>query len=139
MGPNGLQGYLLEMVLGSRYNFCLFVDEICLESLDEMPDGPVVKILLKSWGRPEAASEFESEHEIHDVHLDWEDGQTNDIYEDVGWMYVETSNYCEWYKNFVDMYNGMDWYTRPPRLRGHTNHTWVDFAMPGTWRKKRGT
>jgi hypothetical protein len=35
-----------DRVLGPRYNFCLFVDDICLEYLDKMAS-PVVKILWK--------------------------------------------------------------------------------------------
>lgn len=38
-----------EYSLGARFNYALFVDDICLESLDHMTS-PVVKILYKQWG-----------------------------------------------------------------------------------------
>jgi len=38
-----------EWGLGARCNFCLFVDDLCLES-EERRDQPVVKLLWKPWG-----------------------------------------------------------------------------------------
>ncbi|KAL4967026.1 uncharacterized protein BDV14DRAFT_170480 [Aspergillus stella-maris] len=63
--------------LGSRYNFCLFVDDICLESFDRM-NMPVVKLLCRFRGYREPG---DREYEVHPM---FEDGETEDNEEDVG-------------------------------------------------------
>lgn len=71
---------------GSRYNYCLFVDDICLEPLDHM-GSPVVNILARDFGH------LEPEKRGYTIHPQYEDGQTEDYSEDVGWMYMEAVQY----------------------------------------------
>lgn len=66
---------------GARYNFALFVDDICLESLDHM-HSPVVKIMSKQWPT------LTPEERNYEVYPGWEDGTTEIGEEDVGWMYM---------------------------------------------------
>jgi hypothetical protein len=87
--------------LPPRWNFCLFVDDACLRSLDTSFE--TVKILTTNWQQPRVATVAEG----------WEDGETDHEHEEVGWMYMDASA-------FVDMYNILDnafywseWYERP--------------------------
>lgn len=79
-----------EYGFGACYNFALFVDDICLESLDHM-SRPVVMIMSKQWG---SLTPEESNYEIHP---DWHDGTTEMDEEDVGWMYMHVFEYVELY------------------------------------------
>ncbi|KAJ5952490.1 uncharacterized protein N7479_010903 [Penicillium vulpinum] len=75
---------------GARFNFALFVDDICLESLVHM-DMPVVKILYKQWGN------LSPEERNYKIDPDWHDGTTEDEEEDVGWMYMSVIDYVDTY------------------------------------------
>ncbi|KAJ5875525.1 uncharacterized protein N7473_012872 [Penicillium subrubescens] len=66
-----------EYGFGARYNFALFVDDICLESLDHM-HRPVVKIMSKQWPT------LTPEERNYEVNPGWEDGTTEMGEEDVG-------------------------------------------------------
>ncbi|PYH97516.1 hypothetical protein BO71DRAFT_466894 [Aspergillus ellipticus CBS 707.79] len=70
-----------EWFHSARYNFCLMVDALCLESLDRM-HFPVVKFVWKQWGNLDAEERNQPVHEV------WEDGVTDQEEEDVGWMYM---------------------------------------------------
>ena len=95
---------------GARYDFCLFVDDICLESLDHM-DPPVVKMLRRNWGH------LAPEKRGYTVHPDFEDGRTGDDWEEVGWMYIDLLSYMEFYARFLDEHNfWYDEYSRPPSM-----------------------
>ncbi|KAM5492268.1 hypothetical protein MaudMau93_001572 [Microsporum audouinii] len=98
-----------ERDFGTRYNFCLFVDDICLESVDHM-DLPAVKLLAKHFGARDPAERD------YIIHPDYEDGETDNEEEDVWWMYLEVYNYVEMY----DLLEETDWwykqYQRPPLL-----------------------
>ncbi|KAL2004628.1 hypothetical protein VTN00DRAFT_3364 [Thermoascus crustaceus] len=113
-----------EWFLGARYNFCLFVDNICLESLEKMRR-PVVKLLWKQWG-PREPNERE-----YPVHPDWEDGETDEEEEDVGWMYMAVTDYVEWYDLFHEPEHWYDAYSRPPSMIGADTSE----ETPGFWRK----
>ncbi|KAL4862879.1 hypothetical protein BDV12DRAFT_202644 [Aspergillus spectabilis] len=78
LGGNGRERRPLELEIGARYNFCLFVNETCLESLDELPDRPMVKILSILRGRSQP------EQKVYKVHPGFEEGQTDQTDEDVG-------------------------------------------------------
>ncbi|KAL4818360.1 hypothetical protein BDW67DRAFT_183083 [Aspergillus spinulosporus] len=82
-GPNCIEYYPLEGSIGTGYNFCLFVNETCLESLDETPRRPVVKILLRDWGNPAPEDYHSNVYSLNSDH-GYEDGMTNDPEEDVG-------------------------------------------------------
>lgn len=114
---------------GARYNYCLLVDEVCLESLDRMAS-PVVKLVRKHFadeggrggGRPGAVA-----------HSGWEGGVTDSGEEDVGWMYLPVADYVDCCNQLHDPEFWHDgYYVRPP-------FTFLnrDFASaPGFWRRK---
>ncbi|KUL89360.1 hypothetical protein ZTR_03662 [Talaromyces verruculosus] len=116
-----------EACLGPRYNFCLFVDDICLESLHEMST-PVMKILWKEPARREPNDRQ------YDVNPDWEDGETDDWEEDVGWMYIRVDEYFKFYDLFEDDSWWYDFYSRPPYML----YSGLCFPgdIPGSWRPK---
>ncbi|KAG6005152.1 hypothetical protein E4U21_000406, partial [Claviceps maximensis] len=95
-----------------RYVYCLFADDICLESMDH-PDfnSPVVKILDKNWGP------LSLEERNYTVHAPYHDGASEDSEEDVGWMYLPLQHYLWKY----DWLAKSDWetaYVRPPYIDG---------------------
>ncbi|GIC86850.1 uncharacterized protein Aud_003226 [Aspergillus udagawae] len=117
-----LTGLRPEWSLGTRYNFCLFVDDICIESLDEM-SCPVVKLLWGQWGP------LKPHERNYAVHPEYEDGETDEDDEDVGWTYMSVDDYMGYY----DHLNEYDWwynfYARPPYMIEQYGE------IPGSWRK----
>ena len=114
----------MEMGLGTRYNFCLFVDDICLESLDRM-GLPVIKVLCRFSGVRGL------DERDYVVHPEYEDGETEEAEEDVGWMYTHVLDYCDRYVRLVEATDWYEEYCRPPWLM------WCDEdKFPGFWRKK---
>ncbi|KAG8165483.1 hypothetical protein KVR01_004035 [Diaporthe batatas] len=113
-----------DWFLGTRWNFCLVVDDVCLESLDEM-SLPVVKILWKQWG-PLGPDERD-----YQVPEGWEDGQTDEEEEDVGWMYLSICEHVEMYEKLVEPEYWSDAYVRPPRMVDVEDED----ELPGSWRK----
>jgi hypothetical protein len=91
-----------------RWCFCLLVDDICLRSLDR-PDGfgAVVKMVNLRYhkGRCESIAEG------------WEDGETDNPLEDVGWQYAAAYSHKAWYNILSDPSNWDDevWYWRPEK------------------------
>ncbi|KAK6956142.1 hypothetical protein Daesc_001414 [Daldinia eschscholtzii] len=78
---------------GARYNFCLVVDDLSLESLDKRVIAPVIKILQKDFSpwTEEEAKEMGFIGEDGDSVLPagfWEGGVTDSEEENVGWMYI---------------------------------------------------
>ena len=57
---------------------------------------PVFKLVKRNWA-PDS-EEDETEEDEEDEKFDWEGGETNGEFEDVGWMYV---NVCE----YIDVQN----------------------------------
>ncbi|GES63342.1 hypothetical protein ATEIFO6365_0007002900 [Aspergillus terreus] len=114
----------VEMTLGTRYNFCLFVDNIALESLDRM-SLPVIKLLCRFSGirGPDERN--------YVVHPDYEDGETAEEHEDVGWMYTCVVDYCDIYTRLVESSDWYEEYCRPPWLK-----LCDEDEFPGFWRKK---
>ncbi|EFQ97702.1 hypothetical protein MGYG_00741 [Nannizzia gypsea CBS 118893] len=108
---------------GTRYNFCLFADDICLESIEHMK-APVIKLLARDFGvRGPAERDYI-------IHPDYEDGETDNEEEDVGWMYLEVLDYV----NVYDTLEEDDWwyelYRRPPLLPYDS----IADQNPGFWR-----
>ncbi|KAJ5603316.1 hypothetical protein N7537_006272 [Penicillium hordei] len=102
-----------QYFLGTRYNFCLFVDDFCLESLELFKDshcGPVVKILSMPWGN---LTPQEREYKIHP---EWHDGETDDELEMVGWMYITLHSYVWWFDILEVPSNWEEFYVRPPMM-----------------------
>lgn len=114
-----------EASLGPRWNFCVFVDDICLESLDHMCL-PVVKLLYKQWGH------LEPHERNYDVHPWWEDGVTDIDEEDAGWMYMYISEYVDLYSRLDEYWHWHDVVVRPPDMADLE-----DSECPGFWRKER--
>ncbi|CAI6301158.1 unnamed protein product [Periconia digitata] len=94
------------ITMPTRWQFCLFVDDNCLRSLDH-PDlimGPYVKILTTDWKGDRTTTTAEG----------WEDGETDNEHEDVGWMYMEAIDCIEMYRNLIDPSSWTDpYYSRP--------------------------
>jgi valyl-tRNA synthetase len=109
--------------LAPRYNFCLFVDEICLESLDYM-SMPVVKVLCRFSG---VRGENEREYTVYPK---YEDGETEEDEEAVGWMYREVVDYCGIYFRLMEAADWYEEYVRPPGLMFCDED-----GFPGFWRK----
>ncbi|KAJ6177373.1 hypothetical protein N7485_004287 [Penicillium canescens] len=102
-----------EYSLGARYNFCLFVDDFCLESIKYINDpnfDPMVKVLSGSWGN---LTPREREYQIHP---DWHDGETDDEFEMVGWMYIPMETYVWWYDALEEPADWDRHYLRPPMM-----------------------
>ncbi|EGE79970.1 hypothetical protein BDDG_02911 [Blastomyces dermatitidis ATCC 18188] len=109
-------------LFGARYNFCLFVDDICLESLNHM-GLPVVKILRRDFGH------LEPEKRWYTIYPGFEDGRTAEHYQDVGWMYMDVLSYPEFYAYFSKEHTyWYDQYSRPPDMV-------FGFETPGFWSK----
>ncbi|RHZ60756.1 hypothetical protein CDV55_101619 [Aspergillus turcosus] len=115
-------GLRREWTLGTRYNFCLFVDDICMESLDEMKL-PVVKLLWGQWGP------LEPHERNYAVHPEYEDGETDEDDEDVGWMYMSVIDYMGHYIRLNEYDWWYDLYARPPYMIDEYE------KRPGSWRK----
>jgi hypothetical protein len=93
------------LCLPPRWNFCLFVDETCLRSLDSSRPyaSPTIKILTTDWTNDRVAVVAEG----------WEDGETDHEFEEVGWMYVDAQDYVEWYNRLDSAFEWSDFYERP--------------------------
>lgn len=112
-----------------RYEYCLFVDSLCLESLDQPAlHFPVVKLLCRDWTDPLSPQDRQSAL----VHTGFHDGVTEYYEEDVGWMYMPVSEYVDWYARLHDLVNGWDGtYVRPPYIYGFEEEE----ELPGAWRR----
>lgn len=96
-----------------RYEYCLFVDDFCIESWD--PDStrlPVVKLLRKDW-EPESPTSSPREEE-QEPPSPFYDGFTDNDEEDVGWMFLSVDDYVEQYELLGEMF-WADLYRRPSR------------------------
>ncbi|KLJ12566.1 hypothetical protein EMPG_12394 [Blastomyces silverae] len=113
-----------KIASATRYNFCLFVDDISLESMKHMPE-PVIKLLCREWG-PLPVQEGE-----YTVHPDFEDGKTADEKEDVGWRYIYVLSCFEFYDKLHGPGKWALHYERPPYWSCQSIH-----EVPGFWRRK---
>ncbi|KAG5964684.1 hypothetical protein E4U57_004955 [Claviceps arundinis] len=95
--------YLVEMT--PRYRYCLYVDDECIESLNEDDgDCPVVKILEKTW-EPYTREEIEELEKTGIGYLDLDGttlprfphGLTNNLEENLGWMYMPVGYFVDKY------------------------------------------
>ncbi|EFY96769.2 hypothetical protein X797_009163 [Metarhizium robertsii] len=109
-----------------RYEYCLFVDDVCLESVDHAGvNSPVVKLLRKNWESP-----FPPQERNYTVPAPFHDGATEYHEEDVGWMYMPLQEYLYKY----DLLGKGDWddqYVRPPYIDG----TEDEGEFVGHWRQ----
>jgi hypothetical protein len=99
--------------LPTRWIYCLFVDEACIRSLKDPADsrGPRVKILTTDWRGERTSTVAEG----------WEDGETDDECEEVGWMYMSVYDYMELYNCLMYGYWWEEIYQRAHkgRFEGH--------------------
>lgn len=98
-----------------RWKYCIFVDEDCLHSVEKWPEepearDPAMKILTTDW-------ELEEEVDVPHMHIsrDWEGGETDDVSEEVGWMYMETTEYVDMYDRLTGAFAWHEHYQRPHR------------------------
>lgn len=104
-----------------RWNFCLLVDEICLQSMDHpRRRGTVVKLVHTAFPGGECediAEEWEDgetdDPSEDDIAVEWEDGETDDPWEDVGWTYIYASEHVDWYERLQRAHDWHEWYERP--------------------------
>ena len=93
-----------------RWCFCLFVDDTCLRSLGHEPEPgfpfrPVVKIVNLRYSRGRCENIAEG----------WEDGETDDPQEDVGWFYMNASSYKSFYELLEE--DSTNWEDEPWYMR----------------------
>lgn len=111
-----------------RYQYCLFVDSLCLESLD--PPGlsfPVVKLLCRDWTDALTPEERQSAR----VYPGFDDGVTEYDKEDVGWMYMPVAEYVDRYDQLGDRNGWENTYVRPPYIDGSEKED----ELLGAWRR----
>jgi hypothetical protein len=77
------------IALPTRWKYCLFVDSGCLRSMSEFVGTglPYVKLLNTDW----------EGHSTVSVAEDWEDGESDNEHEDVGWMYMAAHGHVDMY------------------------------------------
>jgi hypothetical protein len=86
-----------EISLPTRWNFCLFVDEVCLRSLNKPSRSETIKILISDY-HEDSAGECEDDE---------------DEGEDLGWMYMNPMEYVNMYDQLHDVYYWDDVYQMP--------------------------
>lgn len=111
-----------------RYEYCIYVDDVCLESLYQPgPNFPVVKLLCKTWESPFPPEEMGD----YLVPAPFHDGVTTDWEEDVGWMYLPVVEYL--YKYYLLLKTSWDeQYARPPFIDGYEDES----NFVGHWRRE---
>ena len=101
-----------ELFLGTRYSFCLFVDDFCLESLEHFTNpvfDPVIKILSKPWGN------LTSKEREYQIHPEWHDVKTDDEF--TCWMDVYSNRHLQWWYDTLEVPADWDaYYVRPPMM-----------------------
>ncbi|KAH7553044.1 hypothetical protein J3E72DRAFT_417423 [Bipolaris maydis] len=95
-----------------RWKYCIFVDQDCLRSVEKGPEepelkDPALKILTTEWEREEA------EVPTEEFTRDWDGGETNDDAEEVGWMYMDMTDYVTVYDRLTDAFAWQEYYQRP--------------------------
>ncbi|KAL3300174.1 hypothetical protein RB213_008809 [Colletotrichum asianum] len=119
------------MFYGARYNVCMVIDDVCLQSVDETRKhtGPVALLLKREW-QPIRFREGD------DVHPDYEDGWMIDHDEGPnGWIYVRASNYVQHYNDLNEWYNDWD----EDHMFMYPSVVYEELGLkrsPGFWRQK---
>lgn len=95
-----------------RWQYCIFVDQDCLRSVEKGPEDPdmqdpALKILTTYW-EPEEEGEPTEEFT-----RDWDGGETDDGGEEVGWMYMDMTDYVAVYDRLNDTFAWHEYYERP--------------------------
>jgi hypothetical protein len=109
-------------IVPPRWQYCIFVDQDCLRSLEKGPDDPelkdpVLKILTTDWEQEEV------EVPTEEFTRDWDGGETDDGAEEVGWMYMDMTYYVAVYDRLSS--SGFSWhehYERPYKSYVEDSH-----------------
>jgi hypothetical protein len=96
-----------------RWVYCIFIDQDCLRSLENGPEDPelqdpALKILTTDWKWDRGNVPTE------EFTVDWDGGETDNDHEDVGWMYMDMTDYGVVYNRLTRF--GSEWdhfYERP--------------------------
>jgi hypothetical protein len=111
----------LAAAMPPRWKYCIFVDEDCLRSLkpEEDPEwqDPALKILTTDF----TAEEEEEGAPTEEFTRDWDGGETDDDWEDVGWMYIDTMDYAGVYVTLNAAAGWEEMYERP--YKGYVDDT----------------
>ncbi|KAH7065954.1 hypothetical protein BKA63DRAFT_168022 [Paraphoma chrysanthemicola] len=102
-------------VVPPRWQYCIFVDQDCLRSVEKGPEDPdmqdpALKILTTHFQPEEEEEEAEPTEEFT---RDWDGGETDDGAEDVGWMYMDMTDYVAVYDRLNDSFAWLEYYERP--------------------------
>lgn len=89
----------VDILLGTRYNICVYVDDSCLDSLDhDLPRGPMIKLVWKDWVPQETPIE---EEEIDtEMPPDTDVGWTVLSVHEYNWMYGILCEYNDRYDEY---------------------------------------
>jgi hypothetical protein len=99
-------------IMPPLWKYCIFVDQDCLRSVEKGPENPelkdpALKILTTDW------SLEEGEMPTEEFTRDWDGGETDDGAEDVGWMYIDMTDYVAVYDRLIDVFAWEEYYERP--------------------------
>ena len=87
----------VDMLLGTRYNICVYVDDSCLDSLDNKFPGPMIKLVWKDWVPQEPMEEEEIDTEMPpDIDVGWTDLPVREY----NWMYGKLCEYNDRYDEY---------------------------------------
>ena len=104
----------------ARYNYCLVVDDMCLECVEWMRDRAVVKLVDRTWKFREYGPDDLLIPGKNGENCCWDGGVTDYPHEEVGWMYMEVNDYITMQEDLEDATFGWEQiYWRPPLIRGH--------------------
>jgi hypothetical protein len=99
-------------IVPPRWQYCIFVDQDCLRSVEKGPEDPklkdpALKILTTDWELQEV------EVPTEEFTRDWDGGETDDGAEEVGWMYMDMTDYVAVYDRLTRAYAWQEYYERP--------------------------
>ncbi|KAF2131241.1 hypothetical protein P153DRAFT_394602 [Dothidotthia symphoricarpi CBS 119687] len=99
-------------IVPPRWEYCLFVDQDCLRSVEKGPEDPdlkdpALKILTTDWELEEV------EVPTEEFTRDWDGGETDNGAEEVGWMYMDMTDYVAVYDRLISIFAWHEYYERP--------------------------
>ncbi|EUC27405.1 hypothetical protein COCCADRAFT_111795 [Bipolaris zeicola 26-R-13] len=112
-------------IMPPRWRYCIFVDQHCLRSLEGGPKepelkDPALKILTTDWDGEVTEVPAEKFTE------DWDGGETNDDHEDVGWMWIDMTDYAPKYTQLTSAFGWEEYHERPQRDYVETTRSFHD-------------
>jgi hypothetical protein len=99
-------------IVPPRWQYCIFVDQDCLRSVEKGPEDPelkdpALKILTTDWELDEVDVPKE------EFTRDWDGAETDDGAEEVGWMYMDMTDYVTVYDRLLSVFAWEECYERP--------------------------